>query len=815
MTVSSGHEKYLHMIGHGHIDPTWLWHWEEGFEEVRATFRSAVEQMKEYDDFTFTASSACFYQWVKDTDPKLFESIRTFVAEGRWEIVGGFWVEPDCNLPCGESFVRHGLYSQRFFEREFGKRCSVGFNPDSFGHAGTLPQILRKLGMAYYVYMRPEPDCEMDYPNGIVFRWRAPDGSEVLAAQIPLGYGASGTEIHEKMKRLLNHPHVLPTQRHILCFYGVGNHGGGPTREAIDTIKEAQKCSAETGVIPLFSTLESFFAAFQSDIQADAIGCITTDLQHHARGCYSVLSEIKRMNRRVEHALMNAERFAVAAWLMGSLSYPHDALEKCWKDLLYNQFHDILAGTSLESAYEDARDQLGAARHRADVILNRAIQSIARDIDTSAEGNALIAFNPLPWPVSAALTAPPIAARRIDSSVHIVDESESPIPCQPIRGDRIDHTRYQFVAQVPAMGYRVFYMRGGSVYLHQTLPLHAGPTFLENAWWRIEFDPTTGEMTRLVDLGRKVEVLRRGHVLSVLADHSDTWSHGVDEYRVEVGRFANAQIQIVECGDVQATLRIVNHYDKSTVISEYMIFREINHIACNLRINWQQYYHMLKLGFDTHICGGTATYEVPYGCQERATDGGEEPMQQWVDLTGIIENKPYGLAITNDSKYGADIRNGMMRISLLRSPAYAHHDNGRFESSAWWPIIDQGWQRVKLELIPHPGDWRQARVVKRAWELNAPPFIHPESKHTGNFALQAGLLGTESENVLISVIKCSEDGEAIIVRGYETAGMPTETRLHFPYFQKSFDIAFAPYEIKTIRISSSDWSMREVNLLEE
>lgn len=804
----------LYMIGHGHIDPTWLWKWEEGFEEVRSTFRSALDRIQEDSEIVFTASSACFYEWVKVTDPELFAGIQRQVAAGRWEIVGGFWVEPDCNVPSGESFVRHGLYSQRFFQREFGKLCRVGFNPDSFGHAATLPQILSKLGMQYYAYMRPEPPFEMDYPGGIVFWWQAPDGSRVLASQIPLGYDAWPYRVLDKLHRLPTHPYLAPGQHHIPAFYGIGNHGGGPTRETIDLVKQFRASLQDPAVQVEFSSLEHFFENLAADQDSASISIICNELQHHARGCYAAHSQIKRLNREVEHALMTAERFATIAWLLGSWEYPHDAFEKCWKDLLYNQFHDILAGTSLESSYEDSRDQLGAARHRAHVILNAAVQTIARDMDTSAPGNTLIAFNPLPWPVTTPVTAPPAVERTLEKPLHIVDASEEVVASQPIRGERIDHTQYRFIAQLPAMGYRVFHVRSGGESPKHTLPLAAGTDFLQNHWWSLEFDPVTGELTRLFDNVHKVDVLNRGHILGAMVDNSDTWSHGVEEYRVEAGRFGHAALRVVEQGDVQVTLRVLATYDRSTAVTEYTLYRDTDHITCDLRINWQQQYQALKLAFETRIAGGTATFDAPYGCQVRVADGGEEPGQQWFDLTGEINGIPYGLAVLNDSKYSFDVRDGVMRITLLRSPAYAHHDNGRFDASALWPIMDQGWQRVKLELMPHAGDWRDARVVKRAWELNAPAFIHPESAHPGGHVLQAGLLGTEADNVLLSVIKCSEDGDDIIIRGYETAGRSVETRLHLPYFGKSFDLSFAPHEIKTFRLDRTTWTLREVNLLE-
>ncbi len=804
----------VHMIGHGHIDPTWLWRWTEGYEEVRATFKSALDRMEENDEFIFSASSACFYQWVKECDPPLFERIRERVAQGRWEIVGGFWVEPDCNIPCGESFVRHGLYSQRFFQQEFGRRATVGFNPDSFGHAGTLPQILSKLGINRYAYARPEPVFEMDYPEGDVFWWQSQDGAKILAAHIPISYDARDN-VAEKIRRVARHPFLVKGQHHVLCLYGVGNHGGGPTKAAIRAIETFDPATEALDIRPVFSSLGAFFDAFQQELGDTGIPTIKGELQHHARGCYSVHSEVKRLNRQVEHALLNAERFATIAWLMGSQPYPHEAFEKCWKDLLYNQFHDILAGTSLKSSYEDTRDQLGAARHRADVIANLAVQSIARDIDTTAKGNTIVILNPLPWPVTAPMRAPAIIQRSLKTPLHIVNDQGELIPSQPVRGERIDHVNHAFVAQLPAMGYRLFHARDGEHHYKYTLPLEHGREHLENFWWRIEFCARTGQITRLFDKTRKIEVLKRGHMLAAMVDHSDTWSHGIDEYRVEAGRFSDAEISIVESGEVMATLRIVSRYDKSLAVTEYTLYREIDHIDCFMRINWQQQYQTLKLGFSTLIEGGKATYETPYGYEERPPDGGEEPGQQWFDLTGMVQGHAYGLAILNDGKYGYDVRDGVMRMTLLRSPAYAHHDNGRFDASDCWPIMDQGWHEMRIALVPHAGDWRDARVVKRAWELNAPPIVHPESAHPGGHAMQAGLLGTEADNVLLSVIKCSEDGEDITIRGYETAGKQAQTRLHLPYFDKSFDLFFSAHEIKTLRINRSTWTVDEVNLLEE
>ncbi len=810
--MSTSNDTTVHMIGHGHIDPTWLWRWTEGYEEVRATFRSALDRMNETPEFRFTASSACFYAWVKACDPGLFDEIRARVKEGRWEIAGGWWIEPDCNIPSGESFVRQGLYSQRFFEREFGVRVKVGFNPDSFGHAGTLPQIYKKLGIDFYAYMRPDPVTEMRYPEGTTFWWQANDGSRVLATTILESYNAD-EETLERARRLAKSPYLNEGQTEVLGFFGVGNHGGGPTKRAIAQIQEARKNKKQPNVE--FSTLQRYFESVHENTKKSAIPVIATDLQHHAQGCYTTHAEVKRLNRSTEHALMAAERFATAAWLVQDHPYPKEVLEKAWKDLLYNQFHDILAGSSLESSYEDARDQLGAARHAANVVRNESIQVIARAVDTTAEGNTIMVVNPLPWPVRQVVTAPPVIARTLETPLHIVNSENTPVLCQEVLDERIGSTAHVFTAEVPALGYRCFHARSGAKKVKPEGKLKAGRDFLENKWWRIEFDPYQGHLSRLYDKKREIEVLNKGNVLAALVDSSDTWGHDTLQYRTEAGRFGNAALSVLEEGPVRATVRAQSQFGKSCADTFVSLYRSTDAIDCVFRINWQERHTMLKLGYETRIEQGAATYDTAYGCQERGTTGNEEPGQQWFDLTGNIEGEAYGLAVMNDSKYGFDVMSGTMRVTLLRSPAYVHHDPARYDASQPFAIMDQGWHTVRIRLRPHGGTWKSSDVCRNAWELNEPLLVHVESAHPGRLGPSESFLETEAPNVLLSVFKKSEDGNDVVVRGYETAGKKTETVLRLPHADRSVRVVFDPHEIKTMRLGRERGAPIAVNLLEE
>jgi alpha-mannosidase len=811
MTEPNGY--VVHMIGHGHIDPTWLWRWTEGYEEVRATFRSALDRMNETPGLKFTASSACFYDWVKACDPEMFEAIRARVAEGRWDIAGGWWIEPDCNIPGGESFVRHGLYAQRFFEREFGKRVHVGFNPDSFGHAGTLPQIYKKLGIDFYVFMRPSPPFEINYPEGATFWWQANDGTRILACNIPESYNADVPGVKERIARVPHNPWLNRSQRHVLAFYGVGNHGGGPTKQAIAAILDAQQDESMPHTV--FSRLDEYFAGFLATTPPAAIPTIATDLQHHARGCYSVHSAVKRLNRQAEHALMAAERFASVVWLLDDHPYPKEAIINAWKDLLYNQFHDILAGSSIELSYEDMRDQTGAARHTAHHVLNEAVQVIARDVDTSADGNTAIVVNPLPWAIRQTVTAPPIAARLLEQPLCLVDEDGRPMPHQTVRGERVGDTAYAFTVDVPALGYRSCRFRPGLHEAPSTRMLEAERDRLENDWWLIEFDPYSGEIRRLLDKKERIETLHRGNILACMIDQSDTWSHGYDEWRVEAGRFGDARLELIEAGAVRATVRIIQRYGASIAQQFVTLHRDVDTIDCRFRINWQERFTMLKLAYETNVAEGAATCDTAYGCQTRNTAGFEEPGQKWIDLTGRAGGRPYGFAILNDSKYGFDVRDNVMRLTLLRSPVYAHHDRTRVPASELWPAMDQGWHNVHIQLCPHPSGWQTAGVVRRAWELNEPAFVHMESAHKGTLPGRTSFLEAAAPNVVLTILKQSEEGDDLIVRGYETAGEETACRIALGHWEQSFEVTFHPHEIKTLRINRHTWECTHTNLLEE
>jgi alpha-mannosidase len=421
-------DKQLYMIGNAHLDPVWLWQWQEGFQEAKATFRSALDRMKEYDDFVFTSSSAAMYEWVERSDPAMFEEIRQRVKEGRWVIVGGWWIQPDCNIPGGESFVRQGLYGQRYFKEKFGVIAKVGYNVDSFGHNGMLPQILKKSGMDYYVMMRPMPN-EKGLP-GRLFRWRSDDGSEVLTFRIMYEYLSWGKDLENHVRRVLGE--FREPLNDLMFFYGVGNHGGGPTKENIESIRRLN--GREDLPKLVFAAPDRYFR----------------DMENKGPG-------IKQWNRRAENKLIAAEKFsALAYWLTGQ-PYPAAELKQAWKSVLFNQFHDILAGTSIEPAYDDALYLYGEAMAIGDRVLNYAIQSLSWRIGIEQDESMLpiVVFNPHAW---ASRVNVELEVGGIKPNAVLLDDQGRPVPFQTVKSLAAARGRFRlsFMADLPPMGYRVY-----------------------------------------------------------------------------------------------------------------------------------------------------------------------------------------------------------------------------------------------------------------------------------------------------------------------------------------------------------------------
>ncbi|MBD0329717.1 MAG: alpha-mannosidase [Thermoleophilia bacterium] len=787
------------MVGNAHIDPVWLWQWPEGYQEVWASFRSAIELMDEYPEFVFTSTSVCFLHWVEETDSELFEAIRARVADGRWQIVGGWWVEPDCNLPAGESLVRQALYGQRYLHDRFGIVSTTGANVDSFGHNASIPQLLRRSRMDSYIFLRPGPD-ELELPDRC-FWWESPDGSRVLAYRIPYEYSSPGGDLATQIETQLGR--VSAELPEVMLFYGVGNHGGGPTRANLDSIRRLN--GADDSRALECSSPRAYFdrvAATDGDIPV-----VADELQHHAVGCYSAHSGVKRWNRRAENLLQRAEKWSVVADVAGGLAYPHAELTEAWKLVLFNQFHDTLCGTAIAPAYEDSRDQYGHACSLAANALNRAVQVISRQIDIPAEPGTspVVVFNPHPWPLVADVEFELGLFRR--GNVRMTDDEGAPVRVQRTRSYATvtgDRGRLVFPAEVPPLGYRVY-----RVHREDADPapgIEATDTTLENEFLALEVDPATGWLSRLDDRVTGAELVPRypaAHAV-VVDDRSDTWGHGISAYDDAIGRFECTSVRLVEHGPVRSVLRVESRYGRSSLAEELVLGRDARYVEVRAVLDWRERHRLLKLRFPVALGAERATFEGPYGHVERTADGGEEPAQAWVDLSGTLrDGRPAGLSVINDSKYGHDAVAGNTRRSRIgmtaaRSPVYAHHSPRQFEDGAVFDHLDQGRQEFRYRLLPHAGDWRAAGTVRLAAELNQPPFALLETYHPGPLPRRTSYAADGGGAVVLTVLKAAEDGSGdVVVRAYESTGRPARATFELPVLGRTLEAEFGPSEIKT------------------
>ncbi|MBM7568212.1 alpha-mannosidase [Paenibacillus sacheonensis] len=817
----------IHLIGNAHLDPVWLWQWQEGYAEIKATFRSALDRLKEYPEFVFTRSCAAYYAWIEENAPDMFEEIKARVAEGRWVIVGGWWIQPDCNLPSGESFARHGLYGQRYFQEKFGVMAKVGYNVDSFGHNGMLPQLLKKSGMDYYVFMRPEKH-EKELESNL-FWWESEDGSRVLTFRLSDNYSSSwGTPFADKVRK---HANMADADGHAhMTFYGVGNHGGGPTIGNLEAIKELQaEYGKEAFVI---STPNRYFAEIEA--ARPELPVLKDELQMHAVGCYSTHSESKENNRRAEHRLLTAEKFSSAATVLLGLPYPSAQLKTAWENVLFNQFHDIMGGCSIREAFQDARESYGEALHLAAKALNAATQRISWSIDTMKPevktlskdknwlsweqgdlGTPFVVFNPLSWDVEV-----PVHANRKMTGVE--DDRGTAVPFQTVRASRTngqDNWDTLFLAEVPAMGYRVYWC-----YLSKepapaaTLetPATAEGSVLENAFLRVEFNRHSGAVASLLDKRTNTEVLGGPGAVPVVIDehHSDTWGHGLHSYRDLIGYFADAEVKVLENGPLRATIRVTSRYNDSVLRQEFTLHAHSAELRVNAKLDWREKHKMLKLSFPVAVERPESYSEIPYGFIRRDTDGKEMPGQQWIDVAGHAPGTENvrGLAILNNGKYAYDVLGGEARMTIVRSPIYADHYGERDDRVEY---MDQGQQEFAYVLAPHQGVWQDAGIVRKAYELNVSPVGVWETYHEGSLPQQQTGIRVSSADVAATALKQAEDGDGWILRCYETAGRPAETALEVPMLNRRWSSSFGKCEIKTFHIpSDAGLPVREVNLIE-
>ena len=803
--------RVLHIIAQAHLDPVWLWPWRDGCAEALTTMQSALDRMDEVPALCFSHSAASTYRWAQETDPRLFARIRERVREGRWEPVGGWVVEPDCNLPSTESFVRQSLYGKRYFAEQLGADVRIGYNIDSFGHGGGLPQILARAGYRYYVMMRPQQH-EADLP--MLFWWESDDGSRVLTWRIAPHYGQSARDSAdqgEQAVRAASTNNFAPGIQHGAFFFGVGNHGGGPTRAHLQRLIELQ---GNPDLPELrFSTLGHFFAEVERSPGFGAIPVVRHELQHHARGCYAAMGAIKATNRRAERSLSRAETIASVAGAVGA-AQARDALRDAWWKLLFNQFHDVLAGSSIRSAYVQSRDQVGAACDAADAVAVRSLQALARGVDTSAaSGPVLFAMNHLPWRRPAVVQldtfVSPAPGQR---TTHLRASDNTLIPVQWTGSEYHPAVRrwrrLTAVVELPPCGYRVFDL------VSDPATRDAPP---RQADWPERHGVREGHLG-ITSLRTEdgTEMLAAPAGLVVVQDNSDTWAHGVDAFRTELGRPGFESAEVIEDGDYVRVARQRGRWRGSHIELDIVTWRHTPAVELRLRTNWLEPRQILKFEIPTALQDARTFARVPGGVARRTPDGGEEPCQDWLAVEGTLAGDVHALGVVNDSTYSYDCMDAVLHITCLRSAPYAEHDPEKLPAAFSGPYLDHGWQERRLWLLAGRGAYTALSLPRRAEESQSPAEYVMDSAHAGDQPRERSFLEIGPGNIALLACKASEDGDGLIIRVQETQGRDTEAAIVIPDSDCAARVTIGAWQIRTFAVSGTKGPavLRETDLLE-
>ena len=789
----------VRLTGNSHIDAAWLWPWTETVDVVRRTFGTALQLMDEYPEYTYTQSAAAYSEWTFEKYPSVHQQILNRVKEGRWEMVGGMWVEPDLNMPDGESLVRQLLIGKRYFKEKFGTDVRIGWNPDSFGYNWQLPQIYKRSGVDYFVTQKMTWNDANQLPMKL-FWWQSPDGSRVLT-YFPHDYvnDVEPLRIAADVAALqAAHPGV-PEMMHL---FGVGDHGGGPTRVML---QDGMHWSSPNVIFPKtkFGVAQGFFsdiegkvdtahspvwnyktlAAGNSRLPVPADGKITLPVwndelyfEYH-RGVFTTQANHKRNMRESEEQLLNAEKYSSLAWLSG-LPYPGEDLTEAWKKVLFNQFHDLAAGSGIADIYLDAQRDYDFVRLEAENVTSQALHTVASQVDTRGKGVGVLVMNPLAWErtdlvsVNVQMPEPPSA------QLSVVDSRGKPQPFQILSHDPNLNT-YQLLSEVknvPSLGYEVLHIAPGAS--ASPTDLKVDGLTLENAALRLTVNSETGCISSIYDKDSRFESLAAnacGNELIAFKDTPedyDAWNIDADFERQFTRLDMVDSVKVVEKGPLRATIRVVRSWQKSKFVQDISIYAGLNRIDVKNEIDWHETHVLLKAAFPLAAANAEAPYEIPYGSIERPTTRSnrfeaakfEVPALRWADLG----DGTHGFSLINESKYGYDAKGNVLRISLLRSPTWPD------------PDADRGHHSFSYSLYPHSGDWKQALTVRRGYEFNYKLAAVPIESHTGTLPASHSFVEVKKKNVILTAIKKTEDGNGLLLRLYEWEGKAGDVELIIP-----------------------------------
>ncbi|QYR22967.1 alpha-mannosidase [Paenibacillus sp. sptzw28] len=816
----------MHMVGQSHIDVAWLWPVRETVRKVSRTFSTMTTLMDEYPDFIYSQSQPLLYAFAKEHDPALYEKIKARIAEGRWELVGGMWVEPDLNIPSGESLVRQMLYGQNFYQEEFGKTSQIEWLPDTFGYCASLPQMLKLAGIDYFMTTKLNWNDTNKFPYEL-FHWVGIDGTSIVS------YLNHGLNEHTRPGDIQEHWQEFRQKDkldELMLLYGHGDGGGGVTREMIEF---TQRSPLMPGLPESrFSTAAAFFEEVGKigDTLPQWHGDLYLELH---RGTYTTHARNKRSNRKAEVLYREAEIWSrmAAPYLAGEqANFGREALREGWKLILLNQFHDIIPGTAITETYVTSATEYEQIFRLGKECEEQSLRTIAAQVSTAGEGTPYVVFNSLGWNRTEVVTIDGDAeARSLSAFDHAGNRLQSDVHCDDPTSGR--YTLSVKVPSIPAFGYTTIWLRESedSAAGHVVSTANPASNVLGDAWeteqYRLEFN-SKGEITRWLDKTAGRELLPAGSIANELQFFHDkplSWDAWDIDPRFESQRAGEVELvkkELVSKGKAADVLRFEWLLNNSAIAQDIIIYHHQKRVDFKTRVLWNEDHKLLKVAFPVDVVANKAAYEIPFGALERPTHNNTSWEQAQFEVCGHrwadMSEGGYGVSLLNDCKYGYDIKGNTLRLSLLRSPK--------------WPDVtaDQGEHEFTYSLYPHEQDWRGAEVVRRAAELNHPVTVVPAP--AGNEAEVAGkdrlpskqsLIQFESRSAVLDTVKEAEAGEGTIVRFYESTGSRDTVLFRLPesavkaYVINLLEDELEPLEIKDgiIRLSFKPFEIKSVKYL--
>ncbi|RCX18195.1 alpha-mannosidase [Fontibacillus phaseoli] len=808
-------EGLIHMVGQSHIDIAWLWPARETVRKASRTFSTVDALMREYPEYRYAQSQPQLFAYLKENDPELYERVKQRIKEGRWELVGGMWVEPDLNLPSGESLMRQMLYGQRFYQEEFGMTSEIEWLPDTFGYCASLPQILRHGGVRYFMTTKLGWNDTNVFPYDL-FHWVGIDGTPMLSY---LNHGVNENtlpkDIHDhwqSYREKAAHPEQM-------LLYGHGDGGGGVTREMLEYNDRAELMVGQPA--SEYSTAAAFFAgidAAQPELPAWH-GDLYLELH---RGTYTTHGRNKRNNRKAEILYREAEvwnTLAAPGMPEERAGEIRQAMHEGWKLILLNQFHDIIPGSAITETYGTSEEEYREIFGKGNAGLSQGLESLAGQVATEGEGKPYIVFNSLGWSRDAAV---PIRDHGLSGTLGAYDENGKRLildNASGVHGE--DNVIRVHVPGIPAFGYKTIWLRSEDALNAELDHAVHGKTFAgewETEYYRLKFNER-GEIVSLWDkeAGREVvkagEAANRFHFFHDRPTLWDAWDIDSRYERQPAGQAKLLESRVVANGAVQDVLRFRWSIGQSEITQDLILYHHDRRIDFETKVSWNEAHKLLKVGFPIDVVTDKATYEIPFGALERVTHRNTSWEQAQYEVCGHrfvdVSERGYGVSLLNDCKYGYDVQGSTIRLSLLRAPK--------------WPDVtaDLGDHEFTYSLYPHAGDWQSAHTVRAAAELNLDPAVVAAEAREGSLPPVHSLIGFTGEHVVLDTVKPAEDGSGVILRFYESSGGRETVELDWSrtysgaFLSDALEreieplnaaagpikLDFAPYEIKTLKIN--------------